>query len=123
MLRDLAGFQLKLVLDGLKDIVLGPLSLIVGAFGLLTKRGHPGRYLYRLMRWGRRYEDWIDLYGAAAPDADVPRLRGDGDERERLDTYLSRIERALVAESERGGLTGKTKLALDRVLDGLERRE
>lgn len=118
MIRDLLGFQLKLVLDGLKDIALGPLALAAGIAGLFARSGHPGRYLYRVLRLGRRYEGWIDLYGAADDSADMPRARDA--ERESIDGYMERLAAALSAQSRRGGLTGRAREAVDRALDALE---
>lgn len=114
-IRDLLVFQLKIFLDGLKDIVLAPLGLVAGIAGLLGKRGHPGRYLYKVMRWGKRYEDWIALYGAL----EHRKRLGDGDA-DGLDGYVQRLERAVAAQSRQGSMTARARAAVEKALDALD---
>jgi hypothetical protein len=65
LIRDLLIFQLKLVLDGLKDLVLIQLSLGAVLFDLLF--GRPGRasLFYGVLRLSERFDLWLNLYGAA----------------------------------------------------------
>jgi hypothetical protein len=65
LIRDLLIFQLKLWLDGLKDVVLSPLSLIAAAMDLLLGPGRRGPRLYRVLRLGERFDLWLNLFGAA----------------------------------------------------------
>ena len=71
-MRDLLIFQLKLVLDGLKDVVLIQVSLLAALYDLLF--GRPGRPLlfYNLLRLSERVDRWLNLYGASrnAEDTD-----------------------------------------------------
>ncbi len=65
MLRDLVIFQVKLFLDGVKDLVLMPLS--VGAFLLdilPQSSARTGRNFYAVMRAGERFDLWLNLYDA-----------------------------------------------------------
>jgi hypothetical protein len=65
ILRDLLIFQVKLAMDGAKDIVLMPLAIAAAAFDLLLPGRRPGRFLYAVMRLGERYDRWLCLFGAA----------------------------------------------------------
>ncbi len=66
MLRDLVIFQAKLWLDGLKDVVLAPLSLIAALFDyVLGPRSERGYRLYSVMRLGEQFDLWLNLFGAA----------------------------------------------------------
>ena len=48
LLRDVAVLQVKLLVDGLRDLVLVPASLIAGLISLLSASdGRPGPYFYR----------------------------------------------------------------------------
>jgi len=67
LLRDLVSFQVKLWVEGFKDVILMPLSLLAATVDLLFG----GRTLYRLMRCGVRFERWVDLYGALGRRADA----------------------------------------------------
>lgn len=66
--RDMMVFQAKLFVDGIKDVLMSPLSLLAGLAGILLSRGNPGAPLYELMRLGKRLERWINLFGAAATE-------------------------------------------------------
>lgn len=65
ILRDLAIFQVKLVLDGAKDIVLSPLSLTAAVLDVVFPGDEPGRRFYAVMRVGERFDRWLSLFGAA----------------------------------------------------------
>lgn len=65
ILRDLAIFQLKLLLDGAKDIVLAPLSLMAAALDLFFPGERPGHRFYAVMRVGERFDRWLSLFSAA----------------------------------------------------------
>jgi hypothetical protein len=65
LIRDLLIFQLKLWLDGLKDVVLSPLSLIATLLDLLLGERKRGPRLYAVLRMGERFDLWLNLFGAA----------------------------------------------------------
>lgn len=65
MFRDLLIFQLKLFLDGMKDFVLAPMSLIAFVFDLLPGRKHKGgKAFYGVIRAGEKFDRWLSLYNA-----------------------------------------------------------
>jgi hypothetical protein len=65
LVRDLLIFQLKLVLDGVKGVVLIQISLFAALFDLLF--GRPGRPLvfYNVLKLSERIDLWLNLYGAS----------------------------------------------------------
>jgi hypothetical protein len=139
LFRDLAVFQAKLLVDGLKDLVLAPVSLVAAVVGLVLDRNDPGRSFYTVLRWGHGFDRWVNLFGSSlralppgaaqgeqAPPEDTrshdaavpPRAATQG-----LDAYVDRLERVLVEQYRRGGLTAKAKDAIDQALDGLPTRK
>ena len=70
VLRDVVVFQLKLVVDGLRDLVLIPTAGFIGVYSALVSR-KPGEPFYRLMRAGHATERWIDLFGEAYPQGEA----------------------------------------------------
>ena len=69
LLRDFLIFQLKLVLDGLKDLVLLQISVVAVVFDLIFgRRGRPLLF-YNLLRLSERFDLWLNLY-APAEDAE-----------------------------------------------------
>lgn len=61
LVRDVLIFQLKLSLDGLKDLVLSPVSLGAAAFDFVFRT----RMFYRVLRTGERFDLWLNLFSAA----------------------------------------------------------
>lgn len=65
ILRDLLIFQLKLAMDGAKDIVLAPLSLVAVVLDLAFPGKRPGHRFYGVMRLGEHFDRWLSLFAAA----------------------------------------------------------
>ncbi|MEE9280783.1 MAG: hypothetical protein V3V67_11470 [Myxococcota bacterium] len=120
--RDVIVLQLKLVLEGVRDVTLGPLGLIAGLWGIVTGAEHPGQLFRRVLRASARFDAWLNLYGALdrAPPGEIaerPRLPGAS-----ADEWFDRIERAVVDQYEKGGLTRTAKDQIDRLLDRAQER-
>jgi hypothetical protein len=65
IIRDLLIFQVKLGIDGLKDVVLLPASAIAALIDLLFPGPRPGRLFYSVMLLGETFDRWLSLYGPA----------------------------------------------------------
>ena len=63
LIWDVLLFQVKLAADGIKDILLVPLSLIAAFMGLVAGGKRPDQYFRRLLIAGRRVERWVNLFG------------------------------------------------------------
>ena len=124
LFRDMAVFQVKLLLDGVRDVLLSPISLLATLVGLLTETERPGRYFYDLLRYGRQTDRWIDLFGAqqpGGPPGDRPgEPRDPALSRGGVDDFVSLIEDTLVREVERGGMTATAKESVDKLLDRIQ---
>ena len=65
LIRDVAVLQVKLLVDGARDLLLVPATLIAGILSLATSQdGKPGTQFYRLVGIGKQSERWINLFGA-----------------------------------------------------------
>ncbi|MBL8972718.1 MAG: hypothetical protein JNK56_19160 [Myxococcales bacterium] len=126
--RDLTVFQLKLVVDGLKDLVLAPVALVLALAGLVISPKDPGRPFYALLRWGLGFDHWVNMFGAVQPALPAAREPGGAAAADRppaepapagIDAYLTRIEHVLLTQYRQGGLTTKARQALDDLLDRL----
>jgi hypothetical protein len=116
--RDALTFQAKLLLDGLRDALMIPVSLIAAAIDLVARPDAPGRLFYRVVLWGRRSEDWIDLFEAA--DRVEPRRHPlHANHPATIDEIFDRLEDLVVDQHARGGVTTQAKESIDRVLDSL----
>src|ERR1700745_520274 len=63
-LRDVMVFQLKLLLDNLRDFALVPISLGAALIDLVYKGEREGALFYKVLRWGAHSEEVIDVYSA-----------------------------------------------------------
>ena len=92
LLRDLVILQLKLWLDGIKDIVLSPLSIGAAVVDVLRGPTTDGHRLYRVLRWGERFDLWLNLYDATGR-AETSGEGLFGGSRAGEDTLLGRLEK------------------------------
>lgn len=115
LIRDVLVFQLKLVLDGVRDLVLSPVSLVAALMDLAMggDRGNGGSF-YSLLRFGHRTDRWINLFGAAGPS--------ETEEAPVVDDLVARLESALARDVEDGGLSASAKASIDRALDRVQQR-
>ena len=56
-------FQLKLAVDGIRDIILVPISIVATLLGLIAGGDDPRQYFRKVLRFGRQTENWINLFG------------------------------------------------------------
>lgn len=104
-IRDFLIFQLKLVLDGLKDLVVFNLSIAAIVLDIISGKGKRPRLFYSVLRASERFDHWINLHGV------VERL-GDEDNEDGLfgaskagsDNLLGQVEKLV-----RGGDTPRAK--------------
>lgn len=122
LIRDVAVLQVKLVVDGLRDLILVPLSLVAGIVSLVSgENGVPGTHFYRLLSIGKQSEHWINLFGAltnAPPDLEQPTPFPEAD----MDEIVGKIEAFVVREEKRGGMTAQARKRLEKALDSLQRK-
>ena len=56
-------FQVKVLADGIRDILLVHVSLTAALIGLVSGGDNPGRPFRKVMLLGQRSEHWINLFG------------------------------------------------------------
>ena len=64
VLRDFAIFGLKVVLDGLKDVVLIQVAAVAAGIDFLFPGERHGRRFFAVLRTAERFDQWLNLYGA-----------------------------------------------------------
>ncbi len=121
LIRDVVVFQFKLIVDGLRDFVLVPISLAAGLLSFVSgKDGKPGAQFYQLLATGKQSEHWIDLFGAlrnAPPDIDQPMPFPDGN----MDEVLDNIEAFVINEEKRGGITAQARERFEKALEAIQK--
>lgn len=115
-LRDVVVFQLKMLLDNLRDLVLMPISLAAALSDLILRGEREGARFYRVLRWGWHSEKVIDVYSAIErhppDDFEIGRAYT-------VDGVIARLESVVTREVEKGGTAASIKSAMDRAIDQL----
>lgn len=121
LIRDLFVFQAKLLVDGLRDLLLVPAALVAGIWSLVAgKEDRPGPQFYRLIGLGKQSERWIDLF-KAYENAPGEVRREHEFAVSNMDELVGRFESFVVDEYERGGVTAQAKERIDKALDAIQR--
>ena len=120
LIRDIGVLQVKLIVDGLRDFILVPVSLVAGIVSLLKHHDSADNEFYQLLRVGRRSERWINLFEAAdrVPESIDERVRFPDED---IDALVKKMESYVVDEYQKGGVTRQAKDHLDQVLNSLRR--
>ncbi|MDJ0653469.1 MAG: hypothetical protein QNJ40_04890 [Xanthomonadales bacterium] len=106
LFRDVLKFQAKLVVDGLRDALMIPVSLVAALAGLVMEPGNPARLFNKVLDFGRKTESWINLFGRPEEDPGIDELFG-------------RLEQRIKEQYDRGGITASAKDTIDGSLDRL----
>jgi hypothetical protein len=95
LIRETAVLQIKLLVDGLRDAILIPLSLVAALIGVM--RGGPDcdREFRRVIKLGHRSERWINLFGHQRPLGSDP-AKGS------MDSVLEQVESVVMEQYKRG---------------------
>lgn len=106
LVRDFLIFQLKLVLDGFKDLLTLQLSILALMLDLVMGRGPRRRYFYRVLGASERFDLWLNLHTpAASAEASGDGLFGAS--RAGENTLLGKLEQVIrggdVPRGKRGG--------------------
>ncbi|MEO5722654.1 MAG: hypothetical protein ABIR71_14480 [Chthoniobacterales bacterium] len=112
-LRDVAVFQLKMVVDNLRDFALIPVSLGAAAIDLIFK----SELFYGVLRWGAESEKIIDVYSPLGRRAGAPEMGPAFT----IDAAVARLESVVVRECEKGGTAASIKAAMDRAIAQLHK--
>jgi len=62
-MRDFLIFQVKLALDGLKDLVVFQVSIVAVVLDFIAGRGQRPRLFYSVVRASERFDAWLNLHG------------------------------------------------------------
>ena len=92
--RDFAIFQVKLALDGMKDLVAFNLSIVALILDFISGRGRRPRLFYSVVRGSRRFDKWLNLHSVVDEIdrlAEEDRFIGEGAEEGSLALEIERL--------------------------------
>jgi hypothetical protein len=115
-LRDVLVFQLKMLLDNVRDFALMPISLAAALIDLVSRGEREGALFYKVLKWGAHSETVIDVYSAIEhhEQSDFKINKN-----YTVDGVIARLEGVLMRECEKGGTAASIKAAMDRAIDQL----
>jgi hypothetical protein len=114
-LRDVLVFQLKMLLDNVRDFALMPVSLAAALIDLIFKGERQGTLFYQVLKWGAHSEEVINVYSAIETHE-----RPEVNPKYTIDAVIARLEGVLVRECEKGGTAASVKAAMDRAIDQIQ---
>src|SRR5436190_21094287 len=113
-IRDVVVFQLKMLLDNGRDLVLMPVALVAALIDLLLRGEREGARFYKVLRWGWHSEKVIDVYSAIEnEEPGAFTISKDYT----VDGVIARLEGVVTREVEKGGTAASIKSAMDRAID------
>src|SRR5678815_2257438 len=113
--RDVLVFQLKMLLDNVRDFALMPVSLVAALIDLIFKGKRHGSLFYQVLRWGAHSEEVINVYSAIETH-ERPTINPNYT----VDAVIARLEGVLVRECEKGGTASSIKTAMDRAINQIQ---
>jgi len=102
-------FQLKLMADGFRDLVLLPVSLVATLVGLLRGGDEPDREFNQVIEIGRESEQWINLFGNHGMPDDSSAVPS-------IDALFNRIEDTLKQHYKTAGTSEGAQAEIDEAL-------
>ena len=104
LVRKTAVLQVKLLVDGLRDAVLIPVSLIAAGLGLLRGGPDMDQELNKVLEYGCESERWINLFGNHPPTGS-------------LDSLLHEVESVIMEQYRKGRTVAEAKAAVKEAMD------
>lgn len=115
VIRDTIVLQLKLIIDGLRDLILMPVVFFAAIIGLILHREQPGRYVYRTLSYGKITEKWIGLFEEAQKDTMKPIDLKDNCLDEFITKTQTAIESKYIDADKKQKLLNKLNNTLDEI--------
>jgi len=109
LIRNTVVFQLKLMADGFRDLVLLPVSLVASLVGLLRGGEEPEREFLQVIEIGRGSEQWINLFG----NHDVP---DDSNAIASIDALFTKVEKTLKQQYLASGTSESAQAEIEEAL-------
>lgn len=110
LFKSVLVFQFRLLMDGVRDLLLSPLAIVLALIGLVLKPNNPGIYFNQLMRFGRKTDVWINLFEMRE------HYEGEEPDAPSSNEYIKKLEALLAKEYQRGGLVKNLKDGTDELL-------
>jgi hypothetical protein len=109
LFRNAIVFQVKLMADGFRDLVLIPVSFFAAIIGLLRGGDEPEKEFNQVIDIGRESERWINLFG----NHDVPE---NSNMATSIDVVFTKVEDVLKQQYKADGTSKSAQAEIDEAL-------
>jgi len=109
LVRNSLVFQLKLMADGFRDLLLLPVSLVATIIGLLRGGDEPEREFNQVIEVGRESEQWINLFGNHVVPEHAHAVAS-------IDSLFAKVEETLKQQYQAGGISERVQAEVENVL-------
>ena len=109
LVRNTIVFQLKLMADGFRDLILLPVSLIASLIGLLRGGDEPEREFNQVLQVGRETEQWINLFGNHEISENTNAIAS-------IDALFTKVEETLKQQYKATGTSASAQAEIDEAL-------
>jgi hypothetical protein len=116
LIGDVLIFQVKMLLEALRDVLLPVATVVAGGVGIILGGERPERYFHEVLRLGARFDVWLNLFGPIGHPGRAGVLAADAG----VDRTLRYLENLLREQHRKGQVTRQAKQAIDRWLDQVE---
>lgn len=113
LVRNTIVFQLKLMADGFRDLVLLPVSLIATLIGLLRGGDEPEREFNQVLQIGRETEEWINLFGNHEMPENSTAIAS-------IDALFTKVEETLKQQYKATGTSASAQAEIDQALQAVQ---
>lgn len=113
LVRNTIVFQLKLMADGFRDLVLLPVSLIASLIGLLRGGDEPEREFNQVLQIGRETEEWINLFGNHEMPENSTAIAS-------IDALFTKVEETLKQQYKATGTSASAQAEIDQALQAVQ---
>ncbi len=101
--------------DGLRDLVLLPVSLVAALIGYARGGDAPDRELNQVIEYGRQTEEWIDLFDQRDDDEHLDRKNSHS--LASIDAVFNKVEDSLKQSYKSGDTSKDTQSEIDEALN------
>ena len=109
LIRNGVKFQLKLMADGFRDLVLMPVSLVATFIGLARGGENPQREFHQVIELGRESERWINLFGTHDLPDNTNAVAS-------IDALFTKVEETLKQQYKASGTSKSAQAEIDEAL-------
>lgn len=129
LLKKSIVFQIKLMIDALRDFLLSPIAIVCALLDLFMGKDASAGYFQKLMLLGQKSDKWLNLFNENDDDMEMKKdihqqaISEKSSQENNADQIFAKVEAIIKEQHEKGGLTASAKNSIDKYLNKLIKKE